>query len=427
MLSKDLISKNNSETLIKIIYFIVGMLLISQQEAFFFKLRGQKLLNFLIVLFGLILILRKDVIRIILQYGKSFVFTLIYFLVIWFIDFGDSKDLFMLFEVYFIGFIFFIIGIYTGLTKKEFVFFKMLKYVFIVTVLNILPFTIFTILSGGFDKLALSKFYGMEENPLIMFWPFIFIIINLSFFFNVVFLKKRSHKFWFYFLYVFGLLSLLVSAYAAIFFMQLMFILILRLFSSMRNGKITYFKYVVLIVISYSTLNLVSSGFLGELGGTATKVNALFSAFSEENHVNLESNLDEATSSRYTLWETSFDKFFESPILGNGYYFASVGENVNLKVASGHSSVFDFLSYFGVFAILPFYIFVSTIRFNWNLLFVRDYINKLIVALTFTLTFSLFVMSFVNPYLQFSILNLVFLMIGLSYGKYYNWKLKNKF
>lgn len=402
-----------------IIIFIFLLLFISRQEVFIIPVIGQRLFMALIFIFSLYILAAKNIGGIFFKSGKYLIFCNIYLTFILLIGFGDLNDLFGLWFTYIIATSFFIIGLYFGYNHKTFLIDKFFLWLFVLTFLNIIPFLVYTIQTQEISKTALSQFFNLGlENTMIMFWPLIFIVGFIGYYFNIGTVVKKWQKVTLKILFAVFIILMIVSSFTAV---VLMLVISFLVFNYLKfKDKISLksiFGFGISLGIVLYILTLIADGTFGELGGTREKITAVLAIFESGEQANFEEQLDVASSTRYSLLDISYENISKSPFVGNGYYFASVGQDINKQVASGHSSFFDFLAYFGLFAIPFFLIFVNFLFVIYKFsIKVAEPLKSKAYAL-FAVLFSYSLISISNPYLQFSTFDLLFLLSGWVIGQ----------
>jgi hypothetical protein len=402
-----------------IIFTLILLLSLSRQEIFFVPIKGQRIFMGGIITIALFLLSNPMVKSLIVSQAKNFIFINIYLFVILLLGFGNTSDILTLQFTYLLGTAFFVIGFYWGLFNKGILLKELFLLLFIATFLNIIPFVFFTIKTGTIAKLALAQYYGFgAESYFIMFWPQIFSIGFVGFFINQTRIEKNWHKIALYLLFAVYAITMVISAYTAVILMLVLSIIVMfliKLKDKLNFARIVVFTMAFLIIMFM--LTKISDGSFGDLGGSADKVKAFLMIFESSDKANFEEQLEVASATRYSRLDVTFASITKSPIIGNGYYFESVGDDESKAVASAHSSVLDFLAYFGLFAI-PFYlIFINFIRVSFKLsLTVIDYEKQLWQALCASFV-TYFLISFSNPYLQHSSIDLIFLLGGFTLGQ----------
>jgi len=402
-----------------VIFILILLLSLSREEIFIVPIKGQRIFMAGIITISIFLLSNQRVIRNFISQGKYLFFINIYLLMILLIGFGDTGDILTLQYTYLLGTAFFIVGLYLGLHNKVNLLKDLFLALFVLTFLNIIPFIFSSIRNGVITKLALTQFYGLgEENYMIMFWPQIFSIGFVGFFINQTRIKNKWKWIALNSLFVVYAITMVISAYTAVILMLVLSILVMRMLKLKDNlniGRATGFIFSFLVIVIL--LTQIANGSFGDLGGSADKVKAFLAIFESSDKANFEEQLEVASATRYSRLDVTFASISKSPIIGNGYFFESVGEDETKAVASAHSSVIDFLAYFGVFAI-PFYlIFFKFISVSFKLgRLVQDPNKQVWYALCASFV-TYFLISFSNPYLQHSSIDLIFLLGGWTLGQ----------
>ncbi len=410
----------------KIVLFFVLLLFLSRQEPLLWMIRGQRLLMGITSLIAIYYLTNPRILNIFLKEGKWIIFSIFYLVAILFLKHGSTSDITRLLFTYLISTSFFVIGMQWGLYNKVKLFNTFLFLLFVISILNLLPFIFSTLITQNIDKRALSIFYNLEANSLIMFWPYIFIIGFVGFFNSYYSYENKLKKRFLVALFLCFIALTVMSAYAAIVMMLTMSILLYYYFNAidLKSQKNIIYLFLTPVILMLS-LNLIASGLFGDLGGTSEKINAFIGIFKAESLSERESLLNTASATRYQRFATSFEGFFESPLVGVGYVFESSKFGVT-EVASGHSSIFDFLSYFGLFSIVFYAIFINFIRKTRRLS--KNYQDKLMKKKNnaiLSLIVTYFAISSFNPYLQFSTIDLIFLLSGWSIGQLFFYSKSN--
>lgn len=373
----------------------------------------------LIFLASMHILLSKNMLNDFFTKGKYILMTITYLVFIFLVKYGEASDLLDLLLTYLTATSFFVIGLYWGKHNKTNLLKNLFLILFVLTFLNLIPFVVHVILTGQIDKRALAAFYGLERSAMIMFWPYIFIIGFIGYYFHSSEIKKKWQKNGLNFLFVIYVLTMIVSAFTSVVLMLTSAVALLA-YLKFKN-KISFFRFFS-FAFSIATLvfllGKVADGTFGELGGTATKVQAVFAMFEAEDTANFEEQLDTASATRYSLLDISYFHIEQSPLLGNGYYFAAVGADINKQVASGHSSIVDFWAYFGVFAIPFFLIFINFISISYKFGNLATNNKKQMGYAICAVITTYFLISFSNPYLQFSSMDLIFLLGGFILAQY---------
>lgn len=410
---------SNKINLDNILLFLFICLFISREEIFILPIRGQKLLMVLIFFISMKILFTKNISSVFFKNAKWIILVNIYLILIFLFGFGDANDLLQLLLTYLTATSFFIVGLYWGKNDKTHVLKIFFGILFVLTFVNLIPFVFNAILTGGINKYALSKFYGLEESPMIMFWPYIFIIGFVGYFMGKSYVAKKWQKYMYNFLFIIFVLTMIVSAFTAVVLMLTAALGILLFFKFKdRINLVQIIKFGIFFGGVFFILQYIADGKFGDLGGTAPKVKAVFELLSFNDAVNFEEQLDAASATRYSLMDISYDYINKSPFFGNGYYFASAGDDPSLRVASNHSSGVDFWAYFGMFAI-PFYlVFINFIIKSYKFANLSVYENKQIGYTICAAIATFFLISFANPYLQFSSIDLIFLLGGYIFSQF---------
>ena len=403
-----------------VLLFLFICLFISREEIFILPVRGQRLLMVLIFFISIKILLTKNISSVFLKKAKWIILVNIYLILIFVFGFGDANDLLQLLLTYLTATSFFIVGLYWGKNDKTHVLKIFFGILFVLTFVNLIPFVFNAISTGAINKRALSIFYGLEESPMIMFWPYIFIIGFVGYFLGKLYLVKKWQRFMFNFLFIIFVLTMIVSAFTAVVLMLTMALGFLIFFKFKdRINLIQIINFGIILGGIFFILKNIAEGTFGDLGGTASKVEAVFGMFGSNDAANFEEQLDTASATRYSKMDISYYYINKSPFVGNGYYFASVGDDINKQVASGHSSGVDLWAYFGLFAIPFYFIFINFITKSYKLANLSTDENKQIGYTICAVTATFFLISFSNPYLQFSSIDLIFLLGGWVHSQFY--------
>jgi hypothetical protein len=412
----NLSSKLKLDNIILVLFLL---LLLSREEIFIIPIVGQRLYMFLIFLISLYVLFTKNLNTIFFKKGTFILFCNLYLFFILLMEYGDPDDLAALFTSYIVATSFFIIGLYWGFYNKTELLKKFFKILFILTFLNLVPFVVSSITTGVINKYALALFYGLGNNTMIMFWPLIFIIGFVGYFFNKERFNKKWEKYFYFSLFIVFVLTMIVSAFTAVVLMLAISIAILSFLIFKDKISFTrFFGFGLTILLAYILLSFIADGKFGELGGTATKIKAIFGVFESNSDADFDEQLDTASASRYSLLEISYENINKSPYIGNGYYFASIGKDINKQVSSGHSSFFDFLAYFGLFAIPFFLIFIRFMIVTYRLGNNSSGEIRQMGYTIFAVLISYSFISFSNPYLQYSTFDLLFLLGGWATSQF---------
>lgn len=402
----------------KIVLFFVLLLFLSRQEPLLWIIRGQRLLMGITSLIAIYYLTNPKSLNTFLKEGKWIIFSILYLGIILFLKHGSTSDIFRLLSTYLISASFFIIGMHWGLFNKIKLFNSFIFWLFVISMLNLLPFIITTIITLNIDKRALSMFYNLEAISLIMFWPYIFLVGFVGYFNSYHSYLTNIKRRLLVFLFASFILLTVLSAFAAVVLMLTMSVLLYYYFNAVeRKNSKNVLALILTPIFLIIALNIISSGILGDLGGTTQKINAFIGIFGAGSISEREALLNTASATRYELFSTSFDGFFSSPFFGVGYVFESSRLGL-IEVSSGHSSIFDFLSYFGVFAILFYSIFIHFINRirKLNTIYETVYMKKKNFAIL-AVVITYFAISSFNPYLQFSTMDFIFLISGWSVGQ----------
>ena len=141
---------------------------------------------------------------------------------------------------------------------------------------------------------------------------------------------------------------------------------------------------------------------------------ALVDIFSSEKS-DTEDSLDDATGSRWVLIEAyAIPSFNDEPFVGQGVY----KYKDNVKITSGHSSIFDGFAVFGLFYFFFIALYVGNI-IKAVKLFLRTKLKEKRVfnAIIAGASLSFFAISFFNPYLEMATIHIIFLLSGWVRGQ----------
>lgn len=400
-----------------IAFAILLLFFLARQEPLSWILRGQKVLLGLCILFAINYLSKKFVYTYIFKELKYFFYIFVFIILNIVFNHGSKTDLLKLLLNYFSAAAFYIIGFYLAYNNQ--IFLRVLKYLYTITIINLLPFLLNTITTFNIHKRALALYLGMEETPMIIFWPYLFLIGFVGFY-NLYYTQySKNLNRLILFLFVAYIALLVVSSFAAV---VMMFVIATMTYYFIQSSKFAHFKTFLVILISsgfiYFSLSYLASGALGELGGTTSKINAFLNIFSTDKTSNREELFDQATATRWSRLEYTWESIADSPFVGIGYEFGTTASKEYYS-ASGHSSVFDFIAYFGAFSSLFFILYLRSLLISYKLIKLSDnVIETKILSSRFGMLLSFFAMSFMNPYFQHTLIEFVFLISGLNYGQY---------
>jgi hypothetical protein len=399
--------------------FLLFFYFLACQQPLVWIVKGLSYVTIALAFFGFVFVSNFLGLKIFFKESKNHILVLLLLFIYLVIGYGDVNNLFSQISIYFVALAFFYIGLVYGYMDK----FKLLKKIFVATyiisLLNITPYVFYCLVKGKVEKNAILDVYGGDIYAYIMFWPYFLILLTIGFAFTYtnIFSEKTTFlkKYFFVGLFIILVMSIVLSSFTAV--LMMMFIIFLVFLTSIL-AKDKAYKAVLLIPFMFAVLYFAIF-FLSQSDGivsdeTNMKLKAIIELGNDEVETYNEEDLDQATGFRWQRIEYALDAFIASPLVGEGFY----KYKDNVRITSNHSSIFDGFAKFGLLFLLFINLYISNIR-KTLLLYYKTTIKekKVFVSIILGASVSYFVISFFNPYLEFSTINILFLLFGWVRGQ----------
>lgn len=398
-----------------IAWLAIGYLLFARQASLHFSWKGLQLAVLMVFLIGISLLFKIGVNSRFVFRSRWILLSLATLAGFYLVGYGNKAETLKLAINFLMWYGVFIISYFTGLYNRKGQIGDVLSFIFVFTALFLIPFALRGISVGSVTKEFSRDFFG-QQDPLIVFWPMIFVLETIGFAFAFYRTRKLKYRYLYVFLFVVVLIAVLLSGFTAVLFMVMIGYLGYLFLLSSRKGFLKRLLLVsTLVGIGVFGLNYIASGKLGPLGGTTDKVAAFMSlSGAYGSHSQQSTLLDKATSGRWSELSLSIESFLSKPIFGYGYDW-----NEFTPVSSMHSSILDNLAYFGVFSFFIFMIYFDfTIKAYRLAMVTVDSREKQQTALFFGVMLSYLLINLINPYFYYPIINeVIFLLGGWVYGQ----------
>ena len=319
-----------------------------------------------------------------------------------------------------ISFPFLIIGYSYALKQKNLD--KIVLPLIILLFFSYFPSIISYLFSGEYSRESLNLviFKGIENAGLIHFWPFLALLILISW---GVFITSRTRflvRNSLFLSWAFLLIFIFLSGYMSGVFFLVTSIISIYLF----NLNVTkFFKTSLIFILFLFLMNYLLLTYSS--GPTLAKISA-FNMFIQSGLLLNEEIINIITSDRLFTALHSINQFLEKPLLGHGIYLESVsGMLGNVHdfdtAAGGHNFFIDLTAFMGVFSIPLIFIYVNLIRVSRKVAKLTVGYNLYTLNLMiYSIFVSVFISNILNHWLLFSAIdNFIFLLAGYVYGQLY--------
>lgn len=404
--------------LLYLLAVLVFYYFLASQQPLVWLIKGLSYVTLLIVFLSVEAVIRHLGTKIFFKEAKNHIQVLLLLSLYFMFDYGERVDLLNQAGIYLVALSFFSIGLLFGVRDKFELMRKIFSYGYIISLIGILPYVVYCARTGKIDKYAVLDVYGGDIYAYILFWPFflIFMAGGFAFTYKHIFGSGQSiYKRGFYTsLLLILVLSIVFSSFTAVLIMLLIIFFAFAI-SVLSNGKI--YKLVLLVPVAFAVL-LYGINYLSTSEAVSEDTRIKFSAMVALNNSNQntidDETLDAASGFRWNRMQYALDAFVEYPIIGAGYY----KYKDDIRISSNHSSILDGFAKFGLLYFFFLKLYLSNIHKSFMLFKQTQLVDKKVFAsVILGASVGYFALSFVNPYLEFATINVIFFMSGWVRGQ----------